>query len=108
MEDHTRRAALRVVIDKLEATMREADQWETEPPPAHLLESTEPFCCDTLTFLQWVQWMMIPRMREILENYEALPRTSAILPYAEEFVSGNSHGRELLRLIGRFDELISA
>lgn len=108
MEEHTRREALIVVIDSLEATMREADEWEAEPPPARLLESGEPFCYDTLTFLQWVQWMMIPRMREILDNYEELPTTSAILPYAEEFVPENRHGRELLRLIERFDELISA
>lgn len=88
--------------------MREADEWEEEPPPKPLLESPQPFCCDTLTFLQWVQWMMIPRMRKILDRHEDLPESSAILPYAEEFVPEDRNGRELLRLIERFDELISA
>lgn len=88
--------------------MRAADEWEAEPPPARLLASKQPFCFDTLTFMQWLQWLMIPRMRRILENHEELPRSSAILPYAEEFVSQRGHGRELLRLIERFDELISA
>ncbi|HEX6996269.1 MAG TPA: YqcC family protein [Gammaproteobacteria bacterium] len=108
MEEHTRRQALAVVIDRLEATMRAADTWEDEPPPERLLASTQPFCFDTLTFTQWLQWLMIPRMRSILDNHEELPQTSAILPYAEEFVSERGHGRELLRLIERFDELISA
>ncbi|HEX7081082.1 MAG TPA: YqcC family protein [Gammaproteobacteria bacterium] len=109
MEEHTRREALAVVIDRLEATLRAADEWEDEAPPERLLASREPFCYDTLTFHQWLQWQMIPRMRHILDHHEALPKSSAILPYAEEFVEDQGRlGRELLRLIERFDELISA
>jgi len=108
MKEHTRREALGVVIDGLESTLRAADEWEDQPPPQRLLSSSQPFCYDTLTFQQWLQWQMIPRMRHILENYEELPESSAILPYAEEFVpQGAEHGRELLRLIERFDTLIS-
>ena len=108
MEDYTRREALVVVINGLESTMRAAEEWELAPPPQHLLASPEPFCFDTLTFLQWLQWIMIPRMRQILQNHDDLPKSSAILPYAEEFVTEGEHAQELLRLIGRFDELISA
>jgi uncharacterized protein YqcC (DUF446 family) len=107
-EEFTRREALTVVVDRLEAALREADRWDEEPPARHLLESDRPFCFDTLTFEQWVQWQMIPRMRRILENHEDLPEASAILPYAEECVRGPSEDtRELLHLIERFDELIS-
>ena len=87
--------------------MRAANEWESAPPPARLLESREPFCYDTLTFTQWMQWLMIPRMRRILDEDVELPQSSAILPYAEEFVHGGQHARQLLELIGRFDELIS-
>jgi uncharacterized protein YqcC (DUF446 family) len=107
-QEHTRREALGIVINRLEQTMRRADAWDAEAPPRRLLTSKQPFCYDTLTFLQWLQWQMIPRMRQILDNHEDLPRNSAILPYAEEFVSdAHDDSRELLRLIGRFDELIS-
>jgi uncharacterized protein YqcC (DUF446 family) len=108
-EEHTRREALCVVIDRIEETMRRADAWDEEPPAQQLLRSKQPFCYDTLTFLQWVQWQMIPRMRQILDNHEELPESSAILPYAEEFVPGavDADARELLHLIERFDELIS-
>ena len=108
-EEHTRREALGVILDRIEETMRRADAWDAEAPPRELLRSRQPFCYDTLTFLQWVQWQMIPRMRQILEHHEELPESSAILPYAEEFVPGekDEDARELLRLIERFDELIS-
>ena len=109
-EEHTRRQALAVIIDRIEATMRRADSWDSEPPSKQSLASEQPFCYDTLSFHQWLQWQMIPRMRSILDNHETLPESSAILPYAEEFVpqrQNESDARELLHLIGRFDELIS-
>jgi uncharacterized protein YqcC (DUF446 family) len=108
-EEHTRREALGVIIDRIEATMRRADAWDAEAPQQRLLASKQPFCYDTLTFLQWLQWQMIPRMRHILGNHEQLPANSAILPYAEEFVPDeqDADARELLHLIERFDELIS-
>jgi uncharacterized protein YqcC (DUF446 family) len=109
-EEHTRREALSVVIDRIEATMRRAEVWDEEAPPPQKLASPHPFCYDTLTFTQWLQWQMIPRMRRILAHHEDLPESSAILPYAEEFVvpANQDHdARELLHLIGRFDDLIS-
>jgi uncharacterized protein YqcC (DUF446 family) len=107
-DEYTRREALGVVIDRLEATLRGADRWDDEPPAQDLLDTGQPFCYDTLTFEQWVQWQMIPRMREILDNHEALPGSSAILPYAEECAqSGGEEGQELLQLIERFDALIT-
>ena len=107
-EEYTRREALAVVIERLEAALRDADRWDEEPPARHLLESGHPFCFDTLTFEQWVQWQMIPRMRRILDDHEELPEASAILPYAEECVQGRREdARELLHLIERFDALIT-
>jgi uncharacterized protein YqcC (DUF446 family) len=109
-EEHTRREALGVIVDRIEATLRRAEAWSEEAPPQRLLESKQPFCYDTLTFLEWLQWQMIPRMRHILRNHEELPGSSAILPYAEEFVPApqdDAEARELLHLIERFDELIS-
>jgi uncharacterized protein YqcC (DUF446 family) len=108
MEEHTRREALAVVLNRMEAALRAAHEWEDERPAERLLASTQPFSFDTLTFQQWLQWQMIPRMREILGSYAELPESSAILPYAEEFVANGGQGRELLRLIERFDELICA
>jgi len=108
-EEYTRREALAVVIDRLEAALKHADRWDEQPPPQRLLDSGRPFCYDTLTFEQWVQWQMIPRMRRILDNHEELPDSSAILPYAEECVQGGGRDRRvLLHLIERFDALITS
>ena len=89
--------------------MRRLGMWERDPPRPEALASTQPFCFDTLTFEQWLQWIFIPRMKRILEQGLALPRQSDIHPLAEEVFSGYSADTHaLLGLIKTFDELIGS
>jgi uncharacterized protein YqcC (DUF446 family) len=101
-----REQALIAVIDALEAELRRLELWEREPPSAALLASTQPFAVDTLRFSQWLQWLLIPRMRRIFKGEGSLPTKSAIHPYAEDCVDDVDDPRPLLLLIERFDGLI--
>ncbi|HZF29260.1 MAG TPA: YqcC family protein [Gammaproteobacteria bacterium] len=102
-----RHRALSVIVDALEATLRRMRLWEQESPDAVRLASTQPFSCDTLRFHQWLQWLLIPRMRQVLDDGGALPTASAIHAYAEECVAElGEDPAELLFLIGHFDALI--
>ena len=49
-------------LEQLEAVMREYQLWQSTPPAVEALESREPFCVDTLEPLQWLQWVLIPRI----------------------------------------------
>ena len=92
----------------VEAALRTGGKWEAAEPPADALSSTTPFCIDTLSFEQWLQWVFLPRMKDILEQCRPLPRKSGILPYAQEYLDKNDPITDgLLRQIGRFDELIA-
>ena len=42
-----------------------------------------PFCYDTLELEQWLQFIFLGRMREILGQVDALPESCAIYPYIE-------------------------
>ena len=106
MQPDQRERALIAVVDDLEAEMRRMQLWEHVPPSDQSLASTRPFCVDTLGFLQWVQWLLIPRMRRIFAGEESLPTRSAIYPYAEDCVAHLDDPRALLALIERFDRLI--
>jgi uncharacterized protein YqcC (DUF446 family) len=102
-----RQRALSVVVDALESTLRRMHLWEPLRPDAVRLASTQPFSFDTLRFHQWLQWQLIPRMRQILDRGGVLPTASAIHPYAEECVAElGENPAELLFLIGHFDALI--
>jgi len=97
---------LSAVIDGLEQELRRVQLWELEPPSAHLLASSQPFCVDTLALSQWLQWLLIPKMRRILAGDGVLPTRSAISPYAADYFAHLDDGDALLALIERLDSLL--
>jgi uncharacterized protein YqcC (DUF446 family) len=93
---------------QVEAELRRLELWQEERPDSTALESSIPFCADTLHFNQWLQWIFVPRMKQIIEASYPLPARCEILPYAEEFCHGQEVDTEaLLHLIGCFDDLIN-
>ena len=96
------------VLLQLEATLRTHGRWDRQQPPAEALDSRIPFCIDTLRFEQWLQWIFLPRMKEILEDSKPLPQKSAISSYAEHCLhKDDPPSTDLLENIKRFDELIA-
>ena len=99
--------SLRHLVDRMEGELRRLELWETASPDRTALSSEEPFSYDTLMFHQWLQWMFIPRMRQILMGHGDLPRESDIFPYALDCLRQfRDDPNELLFLIKTFDELI--
>lgn len=89
---------------QLEAQLRRLDLWEAEVPPAEALASTEPFCVDTLTLPQWLQFVFLPSMAGLIESGRPLPRECGIAPIAEEyFRSGDVGAEALTALLGEID-----
>ncbi|MNC65361.1 hypothetical protein D3C75_1156420 [compost metagenome] len=61
-----------------------------------------------MNFDQWLQWIFLPKMKEILEKGLALPNASGILVMAETvYADRPEESRELRRLLAEFDQLIS-
>lgn len=96
------------VLLRVEAILRSHGLWETTRPAAAALASDQPFCIDTLRFEQWLQWVFLPRMKNILEQARPLPLRSGIFSYAEENLNRHKPpGADLLKQIRCFDELIA-
>lgn len=92
----------------IEAEMRHIGFWDSESPSPEALASTLPFCYDTLSFQQWLQWIFIPRMREVIEHDTPLPAASHIAPLAEHsFAQLAADTRRLEQLIVDFDRLMA-
>lgn len=53
-------------LEQVEAVMREHNLWQSTSPHASAFESCEPFCLDTLEPLEWLQWVLIPRMHALI------------------------------------------
>ena len=96
-----------LLID-IEAELRQLGLWERQAPPAEALASEQPFCIDTLTLPQWLQFIFLPRLYRLLEQDAALPDRCGIAPLAEEYFRGTglpSAGLEQILL--RMDEVLS-
>ncbi|HEY3699862.1 MAG TPA: YqcC family protein [Spongiibacteraceae bacterium] len=105
MSDHIEIASL--LID-IEAELRRLRQWQFEPPSAQALASTEPFCVDKLTFVQWLQFIFLPRMHALAAARQLPPGRCEIKPLAEEyFGDGKLDVGNLLRVIGELDAAIN-
>ncbi|MDO3382918.1 YqcC family protein [Gilvimarinus algae] len=77
-------AVANILMD-LEAAMRDLNLWHQEVPPPQALASDQPFAIDTLTFTQWLQFLFIPKMYQLVEQRAALPEACAIAPMAHEY-----------------------
>ncbi len=102
----------RIVISELlidvECELRRLKVWEDERPPAEALLSTQPFAVDTLSFTQWLQFIFIPRIRNIIESEGALPQKCDIAPMAEEYFRGQFMlVEDLIQTLNKIDEVIT-
>ncbi len=96
-----------ILLD-MEAELRRLDMWNSQPPSPEALASQQPFCIDTLEFHEWLQFILIYRMKIIIEADAPLPNASGILPMAEEFYKQDlEQVSALLNVIKRFDDLIT-
>jgi len=105
------RSAIAAQLIDLEAALRQLDLWSDAPPPLEALRSEQPFAMDALEFEEWLQFIFLPTIYEVLALGEALPERCAIAPMAEETVGKKalltepliSTLRELDRLITEID-----
>ena len=94
---------------ELEQELRALQLWTSEKPTRAMLASTAPFAADRLSLEQWLQWIFIPRIKQLIEANAELPTSCNIYPYAEECLGkDNQSAGSLLGILSRIDRHISA
>lgn len=97
-----------ILLMDLECVLRNMQLWSTVSPPDHALASTAPFCVDTLDLHQWLQFIFLPRMHQLVESGQPLPSACAIAPLAEEVYKTRLETMApLLHVLRRLDGLLS-
>gem|GEM_PF-103099 len=95
------------IILELEMALRQHQLWECEPPSPQALQSSQPFCMDSLRFTQWLQFVFIVRIKDIIERAVPLPMRSGIVAIAQENFKGVSYdAAAIIRPLAKFDALI--
>ncbi|RCU48860.1 YqcC family protein [Corallincola holothuriorum] len=76
--------AIEKYLGDVSKLLRQAGLWSEQAPEAAALSSSAPFCCDTLSFQQWLQFVFLPRMQGIVNQRAPLPTSCDIATMAEQ------------------------
>lgn len=99
--------ALKDILLELERQLRLMSLWDDNEPSAEQLASTAPFCIDTLSFPQWLQFVFLPRMRLIIDTNKISLIKSSIAPMVEEHFRGSAGFTQLYSVLLQVDEHIN-
>lgn len=94
-------------LDGLELLLKQQQLWQSEPINPQARQSQLPFCHDTMTFEQWLQFVFIEKMRALIANKQPLPRNFAIAPMAEMMLSEHPAANKVIAQLKTLDNLLS-
>jgi uncharacterized protein YqcC (DUF446 family) len=103
--------AVEAKINAVETEMKQAGLWSDTPPEPEKLQITQAFGGDKLSFEQWLQFVFVPRVRDIIATRGQFPAQNQVYQkaYREWRMWGEMPGVDgLLGALGEFDALFSA
>jgi uncharacterized protein YqcC (DUF446 family) len=99
---------LSAMAKALEKELQNEGLWLTKPPSKVALSSAEPFAVDTLSFIQWLQFLFLPRIKQMCDETAQLPEVSSIAPMAEEYFKAHQvDGDTIVARLTLIDQLIT-
>jgi len=92
--------------DRIEAELRALGRWQDDPPPAEAFESRRPFYGDTMAFTQWLQFVLLARIRQVVAEKGAFPPHSEVGAYAVREFDTDYDAQSLIPTLREFDKFI--
>ena len=66
--------------------------------------SQMPFCLDTMDFHQWLEYVLIERLRLLIQNKQELPKSLLVHTAAQEYYRGSWYTyKDLIALLRQLD-----
>jgi uncharacterized protein YqcC (DUF446 family) len=94
-------------VNEIESFLKQAGWWQNERLPATVFENMGAFGENTMTFQQWLQFVLIPNVRKTVAYREAFPAESMVATYAIRNLDGDEQGEQLQHLLAQFDDLFN-
>lgn len=94
--------------DGIEAEMRRIGRWSDRPPAPEAFQFTRAFAGDTMSYDQWLQFIFLPRVRQIVAERGQFPSSSSTAAQAVREFDGNDECNTLITKLSAFDELFGA
>jgi uncharacterized protein YqcC (DUF446 family) len=93
-------------IAEIEQEMKRIGYWQSEPLRPEQYEFRSAFAMDTMAFSQWLQFIFIPRVKNMIEAGEKFPPDSQNGAQAVREFDGDDRAQKLVDLLSEFDEII--
>ncbi|SET11910.1 YqcC family protein [Thorsellia anophelis] len=91
----------------IENELRKLGLWMEVQPSKENLMSKEPFSIDKLSPSEWLQWIFIPKMQDLLANQIPIPKPFSISHYFEESYKDEKDKEELIKTLQVMDGMIN-
>lgn len=79
------RKQLGAAIEEVAREMAAHGLWDLPRPPDDAWLSRQPFFVDTMTFPQWLRFVMLARLEGLVDEDEPMPEVCDVAPMAEEY-----------------------
>jgi uncharacterized protein YqcC (DUF446 family) len=96
---------MRAKADEIEAELKRIGYWQQQPLPAEKLQFKRAFGADTMSFPQWLQFVFLPRARDVAAKRAKAPDASTVGAYAVRELDGDPKADQLVSLLSEFDAL---
>lgn len=96
------------IASQLEIELKRLQRWEAEPLPEERYENMGAFGSNTMTFEQWLQFILIPTLHDIVAQGGNFPEDSHLATYAVRVWDGDWDTQSLQRLLQQLDDLIKS
>ncbi len=94
-------------IQAIEEEMKRIGFYQTEPLRDEQWNFKEAFAMDTMAYQQWLQFVFIPRVKEIIESNGEFPKTSMVGVQAMREFNGDPSAGKLISMLGEFDRMFA-
>ena len=92
---------------ELEMELKRLERWQNTPLPKEMVDSMGAFGENTMTFEQWLQFVLIARIQQIVTDHDEFPSGSMLATYAVRAFDGDQDASQLHQILNDLDHLIN-
>ena len=96
------------LANAIEEELKQLGRWSDKPLPMEAYEDMGAFGSNTMAFEQWIQFILLERIQEIVTQRGNFPTQSSLGAYAVRVFDGDPQSTTLYHLLTALDELINS
>src|SRR5215469_17846720 len=94
-------------LEAIISEMKRAGLWQDQPLAPEQYNFSRAFAMDTMSYSQWLQFIFIPRVTELLRTSGEFPSSSSVGAQAIREFDGYPEAQGLVTLLCEFDSIFS-